>query len=234
MKPSSRWFPLSLQDRAAWHANWTANIAVVGASLGLTPAEITSIEDDNTVVQFVASSAVELDAYRSAVQQYRTIITEGDIGSATPAFPAAIALALPEVVATGIWERLDNYVKRIRVAPAYTDEIGALLGILPSEPGPTPENDMVPTLTPTSLPNSLLQVKFVRGNTDGIVVETKIDNAETWSEAGRFVKSPANLVIPENPTNLPRSVQIRARYVDGDTPVGQFSPIVTAATQPST
>jgi len=156
---------------------------------------------------------------------------EGDIGDATPAFPAAIAPALPEVVATGIWERWDGYIKRIRVAPAYTDEIGALLGIIPSTPGPTPENPMQPTVTPTSLPNSVVQVRFVRGATDGVVIENALDNG-TWSEAGRYFKSPATIAIPENPACLPRSVQIRARYVEGDNRVGRFSPTATIATRP--
>ena len=138
---------------------------------------------------------------------------------------------MPTPVPTGIWERVDGFVKRIRVAPAYTNEIGALLGIIPSGSGPQPENEMRPDLTPTSLPNSVVQVKFVRGKSDGVVIETNLDNG-TWSEAGRFFKSPATLAIPENPTGVPRAVQLRARYVEGDSPVGQFSPTVTIATQP--
>ncbi len=232
MIPSPRYCPTSIQERAAWCQNFTTNAAVVGPSLGLTAPEIASLQDDNTVVQFTANAAVQLDAYRSAVTQYRTIITEGEIGDPTPEFPASLTLTLPEVVATGIWERIDGYIKRIRVAPAYTDEIGALLGIIPSAPGPTPENDMKPTLAPTSLPNSVVQVKFVRGNSDGVMIEMSLDNG-TWSDAGRYFKSPANLVVPENPAKSPRAVALRARYVEGDNPVGQFSNIVTTASQPA-
>lgn len=234
MIPSNRWFPSSLQERAAWFANFTKQFASVGASLGFTPAEVLAVQDDDSVFEFLASTAVQLDAFRAAVQQYRTIITEGNIGDPTPAFPANVTFALPGPIPTGIFQRLDDNVKRIRTATTYTDEIGALLGILPVSPtGPQPEVAMQPTVKTVTLPGSVIQVKFVRGNTDGVVIETKIDNADMWSDAGKFFKSPAELVIPENPTNLPRSVQIRARYVDGNTPVGQFSPIVTTATQPA-
>ena len=65
--------------------------------------------------------------------QYRKIITEGDIGDPTPEFPANPAFALPVVQPTGIFERLNNLVERIRVAPNYTAETGALLGIIPSD-----------------------------------------------------------------------------------------------------
>lgn len=92
---------------------------------------------------------------------------------------------------------------------------------------------MQPALKTVSLPGSVVQVKFVRGTTDGVVLETKVDNADTWSDAGRFFSSPAELVIPQNAQNLPRAVQVRARFVEGNSPVGQFSDIVTTATQPT-
>lgn len=69
--------------------------------------------------------------------------------------------------------------------------------------------------------------------TNGVVFETKIDNAASWSDAGRFYASPADLHIPENPSGLPRSVQIRARYVEGDEPVGLYSAVDTVSTTPA-
>ena len=66
-----------------------------------------------------------------------------------------------------------------------------------------------------------------------IAIETKLDNAETWTEAGKFYGSPAELVIPENPDGLPRAVQLRARYIDKNTPVGQLSDVITTATKPA-
>lgn len=235
MIPSNRWFPNSLQQRAAWFANFSTNFSLVGGMLGFTAAETTAAENDNTVFQFLAATTVQLDSFTKAVQQYRSIITEGAVGDPTPLFPPDVSFTLPQVIPTGIFQRLDENVKRIRTAPLYTHEIGALLGIIPSSSQPSSESEaeMHPTLSATSLPNSLVQVKFVRGATDGILIETSIDNG-TWGEAGRFFKSPANLVIPENPQNLPRSVQMRARYVQGDNPFGQYSPIITTASQPST
>lgn len=68
---------------------------------------------------------------------------------------------------------------------------------------------------------------------DGVTVEMKVDNAETWSDAGRFTSSPAELTIPQNAGNLPRAVRVRARYFEKDAPIGQFSAVVSTATQPS-
>lgn len=90
MIPSRRWFPLSLQERAAWFDNFRNVFSVNGVSLGFTPANIASVENDNTCVQFLAATAVSLEAFKNAVLQYRVIVTEGKIGEPTPAFPANV------------------------------------------------------------------------------------------------------------------------------------------------
>ncbi len=91
--------------------------------------------------------------------------------------------------------------------------MGALLGILPSGSSSVSPIDLKPVIKAVALPGSVVLVSFVRGNTDGATVETKLDNG-TWSDAGRYFKSPAQLPIPQNSDNLPRAVQVRARYVE--------------------
>lgn len=234
MIPSSKWFPTSLQERAAWYNNFATQFAVVYVSLGFKPTDNTEIAQDNATMQFLAQTAIALDAFKEAIRQYRVIITEGNLGDPTPVFPANTTFEQPLPASqTGIFERLDDFVKRARVSPGYTSEIGALLGILPSTPPSLAPADMQPSLKTVSLPGSIVQVSFVRGNTNGLAIETKIDNSDTWSDAGKFFNSPAELKIPVNAQNLPRSVQVRARYVEKNTPIGQFSDIVTTATQPA-
>lgn len=234
MIPSSNWFPTSLQNRAAWCQNFGSQFANLAASLGFTPAEVSTTNADCILVGELAAIAIQLDAYTKAVRQYRTIITESPIGEKTPSFPAVPGYPSPAGPATGVFERIDDLVKRIRVSPTYTNEIGALLGILPTNSGNViPPEDMQPTLKMQAMPGSVVQVKFVRGTTDGVAVEMKLDNADTWSDAGRYAASPAEIVIPQNAQQLPRAVLLRARYVDGNSPVGQFSDVVTTATLPN-
>jgi hypothetical protein len=130
--PSRTWFPQNLAARAAWFQYFSSQFATVGASLGFTPAEIAVVQDDNTCFQDLASGFVELEAFKDAVRQYRINVTERPVGDPTPAFPAAPAITPSELPSTGIFQRLIELVDRIRAATAYTDEIGALLGIMPS------------------------------------------------------------------------------------------------------
>ena len=188
---------------------------------------------DNEDFQFLASATVELDAFMTGFRLYRKALTEGNVGEPTPNYPVNPSLAPPAQVATGIFERIDDLIKQIRVATNYTPEIGGVLGIIPAAGPNIPVGDLQPSLKTATMPGSIVQVSFVRGSSDGIAIEMKIDKAASWSNAGMFPKSPVQLVIPDGPENLPRAVQIRARYLDGNTPVGQSSLVATTATQPS-
>ena len=224
--------PSSLQDQAAWLDNLATQFIKVAADLGFTNADVESVSNDNKALTKLAVVQVQLKAYRQAVRQYRITILTGMLGQTTPEFPALPTYGVPEVVPTGMFERIDILIKKIRLSPAYTEEIGALLGIIPaSRPTPPPE-DLQPIVRMIAMPGSAVQVTFVRGTTDGVMLQTKLDKSETWTDSGRYYSSPINVPIPANPTGLPRSVQVRARYIEGNEAVGQFSPVVSASTQP--
>jgi hypothetical protein len=180
---------------------------------------------------FMAEAALIIESYADAIRSYRRVITEGDIGDPTPVFPTDITFSLPFVVDTGMFERLDNLVKRIRVSPAYTDEIGALLGIIPSG-GPLGPIDEVPPVIKASVdPGNIVEVKFVKGQSDGIYIETNVDDGG-WAFAKMAIKSPAVFDVPSSNGGTPRGVQIRGRFLDGNNPVGDWSQIETVQTIP--
>lgn len=174
MIPSKHWFPGPLQERAAWFDNFATQFAVLGVPLGFVAADVTAVNDDNQVVQFLGEVAVELGAYSEAVRQYRVIITEGDIGDPTPLFPEVPTYDLPVVRPTGIFERLVKLVDRIRAAPTYTDEAGALLGIIPEGGGVIAEGDVQPEIE---------LFAAATGYTFSIVVSKRYD-ADQWQVWG--------------------------------------------------
>lgn len=233
MIPSDRWYPTSMQNIAAWWTNFSVQFASLHLSLGFVAADNTAVQDDNDVVQFVAETAVAVDAFTDAVRQYKKTVLQGDIGERTPLIPAFTSPTVPTPVDAGINERLDGLVKRIRVSPSYTAEAGALLGIIPVSPDrPAPET-LQPEIKAAALPGSVVSVKFVRGTMSGIAIETQVDNSGTWTNAGSYANSPAEFTVPQNPENLPRSVQVRARYVDKFEPVGLLSQVDTVSTLPA-
>lgn len=146
MIPSDRWFPTNLSARADWYENFAVQFAALAVSLGFTANDASSIQNDNDVLQFLADVRTQVSAYEKAVGQYRRIITEGKIGEPKPAFPDNPAFALPASIDTGMFERLNKLVERIRVAPGYTEETGALLGILPKQTDSISPADAKPSI----------------------------------------------------------------------------------------
>lgn len=233
MIPSRTWFPASLAERAAWFANFSSKFGDLATHLGFLPADVTAVSNDNDVIQFAFIQGNDADDYADAARQYRKIVTEGNIGEPTPVWPAVpVPGATVPAVPTGIFERLDDLVKRIRVAPSYTDDDGVLLGINGKTPESTPPDQLQPSLKLKAMPGNVIEIDFVRAKSDGIEVQTKIDKEDNWSNAGRFFKSPAALTITANGQGLPRAVQVRARYLEGNNAVGQYSDIVETSTQP--
>jgi hypothetical protein len=232
MIPDRKWFPSSLQERAAWFENFNTHIQVLGAGFGLTVAELGHIADDNDMVQFLGASTVTVNAYDDAIRLFRKTVTEGGIGEPDAAFPANFTLTAPGGVATGIFERLDDFVKRIRVASTFTPETGGILGINTSGGGPNiPTGSVRPVIKASVHPGNVVEVKFTRGDSDGIYIETNIDNGG-WTFTEKAFRSPAIFTVDQNPANTPRGVQIRVRSVDGNTPVGDYSDIATVQTIP--
>jgi len=163
------------------------------------------------------------------VRAYRKTVTEADIGDPTPSFPANPTLALPVVVPTGIFERLNNLVEQIRAADGYTPETGAILGIVPQAEG---ADALVPDLKADALPEFEIEVNFVRGKSDGIAVQIQRDKETTWTSFGSYFQSPATLEVPPKIPDTPEVVRLRGRFLEGNQPTGDFSDIVEIVTKP--
>lgn len=228
MIPSHKWFPRDLASQVVWFQNFTTKFAEVAATLGLEE-HVADLQKDNAVMQELGNARADAESYESAVSHYIKIITQNNVGTPQPVFPASPTAKVTNPVATGIFERLVKLVDLIRLADNYTDEIGALLGILPTKEDEISPGEMKPDIKAGALPTSQAEVLFVRGDSDGVRVYYQIGDSNDWSNGENFGKSPAILTIP---ATAPVLVKIRARYLDGNNPVGDYSDIVTIVTEP--
>jgi hypothetical protein len=232
MIPSRTWFPSSLQERVAWFNNFNNQMQAIGTTLGFTAGELAALTADQQVMEFLGNTMPALVAYSKSVRDFKDEWTQGDIGDPASTFPADVSFTPPSPIpATGCFERLDQMVKRIRTAPAYNEETGSLLGIIPQKGDDLVEADMKPAIKPSATPGSNIDVQFTRGQADGILIESKVDNAAGWNTEGRFLKSPFTISIPDG-NGMPHSVQLRARYFIGNDLVGVYSEIYTIITTP--
>jgi hypothetical protein len=233
MIPSPLWFPTSMGERADWYNVFYTQLVILAATIDVTLSEVTMIENDNQMMQFMLTSRNEMEVVKEAANSFRKNISEGSIGSPDPVWPDAYAGTPPlPQVPPGMFERLVKLVERIRTANGYTNEIGELLQIVPKKSDALIPDELQPNPSLKALPGNVVKVEFVRGKTQGIEIEYKLDKDENWTKVGRFASSPAELIIPANVDNTARTVQIRARYVLNNVAVGLYSEIDTISTMP--
>ena len=234
MIPSSRWFPTNLPERAMWYENFATQFAAVGVSLGFTANDIGSVTNDNDVFQFLVQADVQIEAYKKAVMQYRKIITEGDIGDANPQFPANPAFTLPAIVFTGMFERLNKLRSKIMAADNYTDEIGALLGILPKAPDSLVEAEVKPQIE-TFAAQSGYQFSVVvsgRGNSDMWDVLILKKGAASWQSAKTAVGKSVDVVVTPTTAGEAEQIQVRVQLKKNNQNYGQPSDMVYVTVNP--
>ncbi len=172
-------------------------------------------------MQFLASAETQLKAYQDAVRQYRILMTEGDVGDPTVAFPALPGYGTPTGVPRGLFERLDSIVKRARVTPAYTEEIGALLGIIPTSPSrPLPE-DLKPAIVASASFNDYkFDVNVTRLGMTAYKVQIQRSGASTWQDVAFATNNPSQVTVTPTTPGEPERVLVRAVLLDKNQPVG--------------
>lgn len=226
MIPSHRWFPSGLAERVAWFNQFATQFAILAAGLGFNPAAVAAVNADNAIMQFLLEADLAVKAFEEAVTKYRKAITEGDIGDPTPVFPDVPVIVFPAAVATGIFERLDKLVTKIRAADNYTETIGAQLGILPTQGEDISPEERKPTL---KLEELFTGYKFNAsvGNRDGLAFKIQIcrANSEVWTDAAFGTKNPLEVTVTPTTPGQSERIQVRAWLMDNNKPVGQPSDI---------
>ncbi|MBP9663987.1 MAG: hypothetical protein KBD94_05155 [Pyrinomonadaceae bacterium] len=232
MVPSYKWFPMNLPERAAWYRNFNDHMQVIGASLGITAAELLSLAKDTENVLFFIAGRTALDNYSASFRTAIREFTEGRTDERVVKFPASPVLTVPHPdQPRGAYLRLVRLVARVRAAPGFNSATEAQLGLGIQKLAKVSLKTLTPKITPITRSGGVIEVKFVRGRSTGINIQINADNTG-WADAGRFFKSPAVFTVPKSESGAPRNVQIRAQYLDGNTPVGKFSPMPTVQTVP--
>jgi len=226
MNTIGNYIPNSDADRNIWFGNFSAKIGTYATLLGITPADVTSVQKDYAMFSFIISL---LELYKQTVNnitayknQLKHAVGQQHIGAipALPALPVA-----PALVSEGVFDRVSKLVKRIKASANYTDAIGHDLGII----APTQTIDV------TSLQPDLLikldagrpHIKCVKSVADAIDLYVDRKDGAGFVLIGRLLKTdyidttnlPANTVLAE--------WDYKAMFVIGNDNIGLMSPVVS-------
>ncbi|MEO5644236.1 MAG: hypothetical protein ABIQ40_13240 [Bacteroidia bacterium] len=223
---NSSYIPVSDADRVVWLYNFGNRLSQYATALGLTPAEITSVQRDAAMFTYVVQMQDAAHQYWTSLSGLKRQLRSAPQQIAAPAIPVAPAAGSPpSAVNSGIFNRVILLVARIKQSSAYSETMGQDLNIIPSVTAINP-NDMVPNLS-IRLEAGHPLLKWKKGDADG--VQLYVDRRDTNGFvllAKVFRNTYLDvLVLPAN--IFTATWDYKARYLIGDDEVGQFSTVIS-------
>jgi hypothetical protein len=193
--------PRSDAELAIWLGNHQTQIAAVGTTVGLLPADITAISD---ACNRTFGKINDVEAEKQVLQQK---VSEKDAAKKED-------LAL-----------IRGFVKRMKAHAAYTDAIGQQLGIIGTADD-MDEELVKPKLTGDAFPG-YVRLKFTKKGLDGVNIYTRLKGQSQWNFLARDTNSPYDDNRPLLQAGVPETREYMGIGVIADTEVGQASDIVS-------
>ncbi|HEX8652816.1 MAG TPA: hypothetical protein VF708_18515 [Pyrinomonadaceae bacterium] len=229
-------FPRGDSDLMVWLNNFAEKFSTHAATLGFTPAEVTAVQDDAAMLQYLIGDL--LPGFKAAMQArtaYKDLIVNGPIGRKGGDIPPPPTTAAPPtLVEPGIIPRLRKIIQRIQVAPAYTQAIGEDLDITETQGNSSlvDTTSAKPTAKAIALPKSEVRIEFSKGGLDGVLIESRRKGEGDWINLATDHFSPYLDTRPPVAAGTPEVREYRLRYLKRDEPVGEWSDIISATTTP--
>lgn len=221
------YIPGSDADKGIWLNNFTTKLSLHATVLGVTPAELTAIQKDNAMYQYIIGM---IEVYRQTLSNltgYKNMLKRSVGQQHIGALPSLPTLAAaPPTVAEGIFERIVMLVARFKKTVGYTDNIGSDLGVISPASVPIDVAILKPELT-IRLNVGRPHVKWVKGCSDAVDLYVDRDDGAGFILLGRLLKNEYIDVAALASPKIFDEWTYKAIYVIADTQVGLYSNVVS-------
>lgn len=228
------WYPSRIADQIPWHENFRTKLPTYTVTLGLEQARVDAAVAGSRYTVYVLSEW--LAAARAFGPAATEAVDELLSGTGTdpitlPEFNAPVLPTGVVPVAPGVLERTFDLVVEIKNADAYTDTIGADLGVLGSVDSvqhATPELKL--ELLAGSV-NQHVRLVFKKFGHLGVTMDSRRGNGG-WEFLGIDTESP---YVDERPllvAGTPEIREYRARFWDKGTPNGDWTDVAKITVSP--
>lgn len=220
---SITYIPSTDADKGVWLANFSTKLPLYAGALGLSPAEVTSVQDDNAFFQYVIAMTEVYKQTMSNLVSFKNQLKHAVGTTHIGGLPVLPALAVPPTgVPEGVFDRTSKLVVRIKNSLAYSPNIGADLGIVT----PSGAAINVATLQPElklRLDVGRPRIKWVKGITDAIDLYADRNDNNGFVLIGRLVKNEYIDVVSLGTGKVFDEWKYKGIYVIADEQVGLFS-----------
>ena len=221
------YIPSSDADKGLWLNNFNVKLPVHATILGITPAELTSVQHDNAMFQYVISIMEVYRQYLSNLTGYKNMlkhaVAQQHIGT-MPVLPTLAAA--PTNVPEGVFDRIGKLVMRIKSSTGYTDNIGSDLGIIAPTTSTVDVDGMQPDIS-IKLDVGRPHLKWVKGHSDALDLYVDRNDGTGFNLLGRLLKTEYIDVTNLDATKIFDEWKYKGIYVISDTQVGLYSKVTS-------
>jgi len=191
------------------------NLGTYATLFGITPAELTDVENDREYLQFVVVNVTAGKAYSEGWTKLKNETRYGGGGATLPPFPVGIDLTgAPTVVPPNIEGRFRALAKRIKAHPAYTPAIGEVLQIEGEET--VFDGSTYKTKLTLQTFMGYVQIAFTKKGVDGVNIYTRLQGQSEWQYLARDTESPYHDTRPLATPGTPETREYVAYGVKKD------------------
>lgn len=213
-------------DLVIWFNDHAAGVQTHGTTVGMSAAEKAQTLTDAATVEHAVEGRQLIDTDREEWTAYKDILLYAPLNTPLPGTPTDAnkgTLGLGALAA--IIARTRQMVERIKNHPAYTEAIGADLGVI--APAPPPPGLESPDLEGEALTGFQVRLTWAMLGHDSVEIQSKRGSEPGFTMITIDTNSPYIDARDPLVANQPEDRQYRAQYRDDDNPNGPWSPIIT-------
>lgn len=217
------YYPAGADSRAAWHANWAAQIVALAAKYNIGAATLAQTAADNAWIQYWAQARHDADQIKQQLTKYFNDVSGND-PSLDPPAPIDFSLkgTAPAEVPPGIEFRTREIARQIKGTVAYSQADGELLGIVSPTVTPNDLSGLTPEFTLRTLANFELEAAFKKNGTDALKFEIR-HKGGNWAMGAFLLTSPGTFAVVPAAAGVAEQIEVRAIYLQKNNPIGNFS-----------
>ena len=210
-----------------------ANLPTYQTEVGATAADITAVNQESAVLQYLLDYLDLIDADKKTVTKIKQTAYNGEMDEKETPFPVFPAAASPFAVVAGCLERASKRNRRFKAADGYTTDIGVALGI-DGDTAPDAPETVTPTLEafPAQSGYEAAIVISNRGNSSMWKLLGRRMNAESWKELTSGTGKSGNVEITPTTAGNPERIELKIQLYKSNEPYGQPSNPIYATFNP--
>lgn len=224
------YIPTSEADLVVWFADHAAGVATHGATVGLSAADIMQAAVDSQTVSHAVNGRSLYESKKQEFTAYKDILLYAPLNTPLPGTPVPPTVGtLPDGALPACVPRARQRAERIKSHPNYTTAIGEDCRIVAPTPPPAA---VKPALKAVAETDFVVRLTFAMLGHDQIEIQSQRAAETAWALLTFDTNSPYLDGRAPLAAGQPELRRYRARFVDDDSPVGDWRDVVEVTAHP--